>query len=194
MISFWIFILLHWSTSVQFCSVAQSCSTVRNPMKCSMPGLPVYHQLPESTETHVHWGGDAIQPSHPLLSPSPPVLNLSQHQGLFKWVSLLHQVAKVLEFQLQYQSVRWTPRTYLLEDGLVGSPWSTRDSQESSLTPQFKSIDSSVLSFLFFFYSFFYYYFFIVVDFVIHWNETAMGLHVFPIPIPLPTSPSTRSL
>ena len=73
------------------------------------PGIPVHHQLPESTQTHVHWVGDAIQPSHPLSSPSPPALNLSQHQGLFKWVSSSHQVAKVLKFQLQHQSFQWTP-------------------------------------------------------------------------------------
>ena len=68
------------------------------------PGLPVHRQPPESTQTHVHWVGDAIQPSHPLSSPSLPAFNLSQHQGLFKWVSSLYQVAKVLEFQLQHQS------------------------------------------------------------------------------------------
>ena len=79
-------------------------------MDCSMPGLPVHHQLPEFTQTHVHWVGDAIQPSHPLLSPSLPAPNPSEHQGLFKWVSCLHQVAKVLEFQLQHQSFQWTPR------------------------------------------------------------------------------------
>ena len=73
-------------------------------MNHSTPGLPVHHQLPEFTQTSVHWVGGAIQPSHPLSSPFPPALNLSQHQGLFKWVSSLHQVAKVLEFQLQYQS------------------------------------------------------------------------------------------
>ena len=73
-------------------------------MNCSTPGLPAHHQLPESTQTHVHWVGDAIQLSHPLSSPSPPALNLSQDQGLFKWVSSSHQVAKVLEFQLQHQS------------------------------------------------------------------------------------------
>ena len=73
--------------SVQFSSVAQSSLTLCDPMNCSMPGLPVHHQLPESTQTHVHWVGDAIQPSHPLSSPSPPALNLSQHQGLFKRVS-----------------------------------------------------------------------------------------------------------
>ena len=85
-----------------------------NPMNHSMPGLPVHNLLLESTETHVHWVGDAIQPSHPLSSPSPPALNNSQHQGLFKWVSSSHQVAKVLEFQLQHQSSQWTPRTDLL--------------------------------------------------------------------------------
>ena len=88
----------------QFSSVTQLCPTLCNPMNRSMPGLPVHYQLPESTQTHVHRVGDAIQPSHPLSSPSPPALHLSQHQGLFKWVSFSHQVAKVLEFQLQHQS------------------------------------------------------------------------------------------
>ena len=69
---------------VQFSSVAQSCPTLCDPMNLSMPGLPVHHQLPESTQTHVHRVGDAIQPSHSLLAPSPPVLNLSQHHSLFK--------------------------------------------------------------------------------------------------------------
>ena len=100
--------------SVQFSSVAQSCLTLCDPMDCSMPGLPVHHQLLEFTQTHVHWVGDAIQPSHPLLAPSPSALNLSQHQGLFKCVSSAHQVAKLLEFQLQHQSYQWTPRTDLL--------------------------------------------------------------------------------
>ena len=90
--------------SVQFSSVAQSRPTLCDPMNHSMPGLPVYHQLLESTQNHVHWVGDAIQPSHPLLSPSPSALNLSQPQGLFQWVSSSHQVAKVLEFQFQHQS------------------------------------------------------------------------------------------
>ena len=102
------------SASVQFSSVAQSCPTLCDPMNRSTPGLPVYHRLPASTQTYVHCVGDAIQPSHPLSSPSPPALNLSQHQGIFKWVSSSHQVAKVLEFQLQHQSLQWTPRTYLL--------------------------------------------------------------------------------
>ena len=84
-------------TSVQFSSFAQSYSTLCNPMDCSMPGFLVHHQLPELTQTHLHWVSDAIQPSHPLSPPSPPALNLSQHQGLFQWVSSLSQVSKVLE-------------------------------------------------------------------------------------------------
>ena len=98
----------------QFSSVTQSCPTFCNPMNRSTPGLPVHHQLLEFTQTHGHRVGDAIQPSHPLLSSSPPALNLSQHQSLFKWVSSLYQLAKVLEFQLQHQSFQWTPRTDLL--------------------------------------------------------------------------------
>ena len=108
-----------WPTSVQVSSVAQSCLTLCEPMNHSMPGLPVHHQLPESTQTHVHRVGDAIQPSHPLSSPSPPALSLSQHQGPFQWVSSLHQVAKVLEFQLQQQSFQWIVRTDFPWDGLV---------------------------------------------------------------------------
>ena len=107
-------VFIHQIIIIQFSSIAQSCLTLCDPMNHSRPGLPVHHQLPESTQTHVHWTGDAIQPSHPLLSPSPPALNLSQHQGLFKWVSASHEVAKVLEFQLQHQSFQWTPRTDLL--------------------------------------------------------------------------------
>ena len=135
--------------SVQFSSITQSCPNLCNLMNHSTPGLPVHHQLPEFTQTHVHWVGDAIQPSHPLPSPSPPALNLSQHQGLLKWVSSLHQVAKGLEFQLQRQSFQWTARTDLLYDGLVRSPCTLRDSEQSSPTPQLKSINSSVLSFLY---------------------------------------------
>ena len=85
---------------VQFSSVAQLCPTLSDPMNCSTPGLPVHHQLPEFTQTHVHRVSDAIQPSHPLLSPSPPALNPSQHQSLFQWVNSSHEMAKVLEFQL----------------------------------------------------------------------------------------------
>ena len=99
---------------VQFSSVAQLCPTLCDPMDCSTPGFPVHHQLPGFTQTHVHWVGDAIQPSHPLSSPSPPTFNLSQYQGHFKWVSSLHQVAKVLEIQLQHQSFQWIFRTDFL--------------------------------------------------------------------------------
>ena len=80
--------------------VAQSCLTLCNPINHSTPGLPAHHQLPEFTQTHIHRVSDAIQPSHPLSSPSPPALNPSQPQGLFQWVNSLHEVAKVLEFQL----------------------------------------------------------------------------------------------
>ena len=100
--------------SVQFSSVTQSYLTLFDPMDCSMPGLPVLHQLPEPAQTHVHWVSDAIQPSHPLSSPSPPAFNLSQHQGLFQWISSSKQVAKVLEFQLQHQSFQWIFRTDFL--------------------------------------------------------------------------------
>ena len=133
---------------LQFSSVSHSCLTLCDSMESSMPGLPVYHQLPEFTQTHVHWVGDVIQPSHPLSSPSPPTFSLSQHQDLFKWVSSLHQVAKVLEFQLQHQSFQWIVGTDFIQDRLVGSPCSPRDSQESSPTPQFKGINSSAFSFL----------------------------------------------
>ena len=89
-------------SSVQFSSVTRSCSTLCDPMDCSTPGFPVHHQFLELAQTHVHQVGDAIQASHPLLSPAPP-----QHHGLFQWVTSSHQVAKVLELQLQYQSFRW---------------------------------------------------------------------------------------
>ena len=101
-------------TRLQFSSVAQLCLTLCDPIDCSTPGLPVHHQLLEFTQTYVHWVGDAIQPSHPQSSLSPPALNLSQHQGLFQWVSSSHQVAKVLKFQLQHHSFQWTLRTDLL--------------------------------------------------------------------------------
>ena len=136
----------------QFSSVQFIRSVVSDslwPMDCSTPGFPVHYQLPELAQTHVHWVSDAIQPSHPLSSPSPPAFNLSQHQGLFKWVSSSHQVARGLEFQLQHQSFQWIFRTDFLQDWLVWSPCSPGDSQESSPTPQFKSISSSVLSFLY---------------------------------------------
>ena len=107
-------VLFWYMHSVQFSSVTQLCLTLCKPMKCSTPGLTIHHQLPEFTQIHVHRVDDAIQPSHPLSSPSPPALNPSQHQGLFQWVYSSHEVAKVLEFQLQHQSFQWTPRTGLL--------------------------------------------------------------------------------
>ena len=98
----------------QFSSVTQSCLTLCDPMNRSTPGLPVHHQLLGFTQTHVHWVGDAIQPSHPMSSPSPPAPNPSQHHSLFQWVNSSHEVAKVLEFQLQHQSFQRTPRADLL--------------------------------------------------------------------------------
>ena len=99
---------------IQVTSVVQSCPTLCDPMNCSTPGLPIHHQLPESIKTHVHSVGDAIQPSYPLSSPSPPALTLSQNQGLFQWVSSWHQIATVLVLQLQHQSFQWRPSTDLL--------------------------------------------------------------------------------
>ena len=133
---------------VQFSSVDQSSPTLCDLMNCSTPGLPVHHQFPELVQTHVHRVGNAIHPPHPLSAPSPPAFSLYQHRDFFHWVSSSHQVTKALELQLQHQSFKWTPRTDLLSDGLVGSPCSPRDSQESSPIPQFKSINSSALSFL----------------------------------------------
>ena len=133
---------------VQFSSVTQSCPILCDPMNRSMPGLPVHHQLPEFSQTHVHRVGDAIQPSHPLSSPSPPAPKPSQYQSLFQWVSSSNEVARVLEFQLQHHWLQRNPRADLLQNGLVGSPCSPRDSQESSPTPPFKIINFSALSFL----------------------------------------------
>jgi len=114
---------LYWKNS-QLCSVKTilrnpkfsqfSHSVVSDswdPMDCNTPGFPVHHQLPEPTQTHVHHVSDAIQPSHPLSSLSPPTFSLSQHQGLFQCVSSSRQVAKVLEFQVQHQSFQWVFRT-----------------------------------------------------------------------------------
>ena len=98
----------------QFSSVAQSCLTLCDPMNHSTPGLPVHHQLLVFTQTHVHRVGDTIPPSHTVSFPAPPAPNPSQHHGLFQWVNSSHEVAKVLEFQLQHQSFQWTPRTDLL--------------------------------------------------------------------------------
>ena len=129
------------------CSVAQLWLNLCDPTDCSTAGLPVHHQLPELVQTHAHRVGDAIQPSHPLSLPSP-AFNLSQHQGLSQWVSSLHQVAKVLEFQLPHQSFQWIFRIDFLR-----IDWfdllAVQESQEFSPTPQFKSINSSAFSFLY---------------------------------------------
>ena len=151
----------------QFSSVAQSCRTLWDLMDCSTSDFPVHHQLLEVTQTHVHQVSDAIQPSHPLFPPSPPAFNLSQHQSLFKRVSSSHQVAKVLQFQLQHQSFRWIFRTVFL-----------------------------FFLFNFVFFPIYFYSWRLITlqycsGFFIHWHESAMDLHVFPIPIPPPTSLST---
>ena len=96
---------------IQFSSVSQSCLTLCDPMNHSTPGFPVHHQLPELTQTHVHRVSDVIQPSYLLSSPPPPAPNPCKHQGLFQWVTSLHEVAKVLEFQPQHQSFQLTPNS-----------------------------------------------------------------------------------
>ena len=128
--------------------VAQSCLILCDPMDCSMPGLPIHHQLPELPQVHVHRVGDAIQPSYPLLSLSPPAFNLFQHQGLFKWFSSSLQVTKVLELQLQHQSFQWLFRTYIFR-----MEWldllAVQGTLKSSTTPQFKTINTSALNFVY---------------------------------------------
>ena len=117
------------------------------PINCrATPGFPVLNYLLEFAQTHVHWVGDAIQPSHPLSSPSP-AFNFSQHQGHFQWAGSSHQAAKV--FELQHQPFQWIFRVDFLHDWVVRSPCCPRESQESSPTPQFKSINSSALSLIY---------------------------------------------
>ena len=135
-----------WTLLICCCSVTQSCPTPCDPMDCNMPGLPVHHQLPEFTQIHVHWVSDAIQPSHPLSSPSPPALNLSQHQGLFQWVGSLHQVAKVLEFQHQPASASILPMN---TQDWYPLGWTGLISLQGLSRIFFKSIHSSVLSFIY---------------------------------------------
>ena len=120
-----------------YCSVGQSCLTLCYPMDCSTPGFPVLHHLPELAQTHVHWVDDAIQPSHLLLPPSPSALHLSQHQDLFQWVSSSHQVAKVLELQIQHQSFQWKFRVDFPLEWLVWSPCHPRDSSTTVWKHQF---------------------------------------------------------
>ena len=138
---------LHSHQSVS--SVAQACPARCDPINCSILGFPVHHQLLEIAQTHVKSVSDSIQPSHPLLLASPPAFKLSQHQGLSQWVSSSHQGAKVLELQLQHQFFQWIFRTDFLQDWLVWFPCTPKDSQMSSATPQCKSINYSVLSFLY---------------------------------------------
>ena len=131
-----------YSNNQYCCSVTKSCDST----DCSMPGFPV-HYLPESAQIHVHWVSDTLQPSHPLPLASPFVSNLSQDQDLFQWVSLLHQMAKVLE--LQHQSFQWILRVDFFQDWMVWSPCSPRDCQGISPAPQFKSINSLLFSLLY---------------------------------------------
>ena len=137
--------VLYQFVILQLYQVAKLCPALCNPMNCSTPGFPVLYYLPEVVQTHGHWVHDAIQPYHPLSPPSPPALNLSRHKGIFQWVESLHQVAKVLEFQLQDQSFQWIFRVDFLSDWLVQSPYCPRDSQESSPAPQSESVNSPVL-------------------------------------------------
>ena len=132
---------------IKFSLVTHVCPALCNSMYCSMPGFPVHHRLPVLDQTRVHQVGDAIKPSHPLSSPSPPAFNLSQHQGLFQWVSS-HQMGKVLKVSA---SASILPKNILerFPLRLVGSPSSPRDSQQSSPTPQFKSINSLAVRFLY---------------------------------------------
>ena len=118
-------------------------------MHCSTPGFPIPHCLLEFAQTHVHWISDAIQPSHPLSSPFPPAFSLSQHQDHFQWAGSSHQLAKVLEFQLQHQSFQWIFSVDFFLDWLVWFPRCPRDSQESSLALQFKSSNSLALRFIY---------------------------------------------
>ena len=135
--------------SVQVSSVAQSCPTLCNPTGCSTPGFPVHHKLPELAKTHIHWVGDAINHlilCRPLLLLPPifPSIRVFSSESVLpiRW-------PEVLEFQLQHQSFQWIFRTDFLQEGLIGSPCSPRDSQASSPTPQFKSINFSTVSFLY---------------------------------------------
>ena len=141
------FFRLTKGSSVEFSSVAQSCPTLFDPMNCSTPGLPVHHQLPEFTQTHIHRVSDAIQPSHPVVpfSSCPQSLPASESfpmSQLFPWGGQSTGVSALASFLPK------NLRADLLQNGLVGSPCSSRDSQESSPTPQFKSINSSALSLL----------------------------------------------
>ena len=135
------------NVSVQFSSVTQSCPTLCDPMNHSTPGLPIHHHLPEFTQIHVHQVSEAIQPSHPLSSPSPPAPNPSQHQSLFQWVNSSHEVVKVLQFQLHHHSLQRTPRTDLLQKTVWISLQSKGLSRVFSNTTV-RKLNSSALSLL----------------------------------------------
>ena len=133
----------------QFSSVSQLCLTLCNPMDCSTPGFPVHHQLPELTQTHVHRVGDIIQPSCPLSSLSPPAFNLSQHQHLFHWVNSSHKMPKCWSFSFSISPSNEYSGLFSFRIDWVWFPCNPKDSQESSPTQQFKSINSSAPSCLY---------------------------------------------
>ena len=139
----------HTWVSCCCCSVAQSCLTLCNPVDCSTPGFPVLYHLPEFAKIHIHWVSDTNLTIASSAAPFPFASSLSQHQGLFQWVGSSHQVAKVLELQLQHQSFQWIFRIDFLQDWLVWSLCSPRNSQESSLASQFESINSLALRLLY---------------------------------------------
>ena len=135
-----------WALASDYCCcwVAPSCLALCDPMDCITLGLPVSHHLPKFAQVHFHCIGDAIQPSHPLTHSSPSALNLSQHQGFFQWVSYLHRMTKILEFQLQHRSFQWVFGVDFPQDWPIRSPCCPRDSQESSPAPQFKGLPAFI--------------------------------------------------
>ena len=138
----------HFKSTICCCLVTELCPTLCDPTDCSTSGSSVLHYFPDFAQTNIHWASDAIQPSQPLLPPTPPALNLLHHQSLLQWVSS-HRVAKVFELQLQHESFQWIFRVDFLYNWLVWYPCSQGDSQESSPGPQLEGINSSALSILY---------------------------------------------